>query len=1142
MAANLPGGASPVRSLLAGWRVSLQRTRADWPIVAAVWLITLLAAVLLSAGAIYPSAAAEAGLRRALADAPAADANIEISLYGPSSGAAALDGPAQKELRDVIAPIGGQIVRDWRSTATLGLPGLAAGEAGDQAILGFLDGLADHATLRAGEWPAERSGPSEPIQVVLVDTAATELRLGVGDELTFVAHAGSEPVVVAARLVGIFAINSITDAYWFGDELLTAGIHENPSYRTFGPFLTTLDDLLLHAGVDSVQMQWRAFPNFERQTVDEAAQLRRRVEALGERLQTATGEDFQVSTGLVAILSAAERSLLVSRAGVTLVMAQLAILAAYAVILTATLLADHRRVDTALLRSRGAGSRQVALLALAEGLSFTIPSVIIAPWLAAAALRVLNVAGPLADVRLRIDPQITLGSYLGAGAAGIACLVLLVLPAVLAARGFVAEQGGLSRQETRTFGQRVGLDIALVAVTAIALWQLRLYGAPLTRTVQGSLGLDPLLVAAPGIGLVAGGVLALRILPHLAAAVETAVARRGDLVVSLSSRQLARRPLRYTRSALLLMLAMSMGVFALSYATTWSTSQRDQAAYQAGAEVRVRPGRLIDAPPAWTLPGAYARLAGVEQLSPVERISDGISFTAAGSADLLALDADTAASVVLVRGDESATSLGALMEALRTGRREPRLIPAPAGATHLRVVPRVDIASTLTFDDETGEARSSPVPPGSLVGVSVSATAIVRDAHGLLYRVESSLVPMTWPATPILVPLEPIADGGAGVVGPARAHLDGPVELAALGIAVWLPDDMATSDAVFGVAALSAGAGPDGPWADVPLASADGWAARMGREFDVLEDVPAGQVQGSAVELNGDGPFGIVFDTGGHGPAVQISLLPASAAVTSGTIEAIANRSFLADTASTTGETVIAMIDGRARAFRIAGVVESFPTTDPGQPLLILDERTLGLARLQGTGSTRSPDEWWMAGADPDLQAITDSLRGSAFASAEVVAVVERTRSLGTDPVALGIIGALALGFVATGLFAIVGLTVSAGVSARQRRTEFALLRSLGLSGRQLSGSLWLENGSLVLVSLVAGTSLGLLIAWLVLPFVTVTQRAVAPIPPVVVHVPWDSIVVLLIASALALGLALVVIGGVLRRLGVGSILRMGED
>jgi hypothetical protein len=59
--------------------VSLHRTRADWPIVAAAWLIVLLAATLLAAGPIYSSAVSLAGLHRVLDDAAAADANIEVT-------------------------------------------------------------------------------------------------------------------------------------------------------------------------------------------------------------------------------------------------------------------------------------------------------------------------------------------------------------------------------------------------------------------------------------------------------------------------------------------------------------------------------------------------------------------------------------------------------------------------------------------------------------------------------------------------------------------------------------------------------------------------------------------------------------------------------------------------------------------------------------------------------------------------------------------------------------------------------------------------------------------------------------------------------------------------------------------------------
>ena len=1123
--------------------MSLHRTRADWPIVAAAGLITLLAAVLLSVGPIYSSAASEAGLRRALADASVADANIEVSLYGAPADATVVDGQAQAELERVIGPLGGSIVRDWRGSATLGLQGLPESEDGDQAVLGFLDDLPGHATLVDGAWPAE-GGADGPIQVVVVDAVAENLRLVVGDELSLVAHPPGQTVVVPARLAGIFAIDAVADPYWNGDEQLLAGMHDNGQYRTLGPFLTTLDDLLEHASVTSVHMQWRTYPNFERLTVDEAPHLRSRVEALPTRLQMATGADFQVATGLPSILGDAVRSLLVSRTGVLLLVAQLAILAAYAIVLTASLLVDHRRIDTALLRSRGAGAPQVALLALAEGLLLAIPAVLVSPWLAVAALSLLNVVGPLADVSLQIAPRVTLDGYLAAGAAGVVCVALLVLPAVLAAREFAAEQGELSRQETRPFGQRMGLDIALLAITGIALWQLRLYGAPLTSTVHGTLGLDPLLVAAPAIGLVAGGVLALRILPLLAHGVEAAVSRGRDLVGSLGSRQLARRPLRYTRSALLLMLSASMGVFALSYATTWSASQRDQAEYQTGADVRVVPGTSLRGLPTWALPGAYAGLASIEQESPVERISDGISFAAAGSADLLALDADTAAGIVLLRADASAQPLGAMMQALRKGRPEPRLVPLPDGAAYLRIAARLDIASIsqTVFDPDTGEGHAEELDPATLADLRVSASAIVRDAHGLLYRVASDLVPIEGPTTAVVLALEPTEERSANAVKQVDARLDGPVELIGLGVDVWLPDATLMTDGVVGVAELSASVDPAGRWTDVPLASIGDWLAKMAQGLQVLADVPADQTRGPAVQLGGNGPYGFIFGGGSAGPSARLSFLPASVVRWDAAVPVIANRAFLAATASAPGDIISATVEGAVRRLSIAGVVESFPTTDPGRPLLILDEATLGLLRLQGTSSVRSADEWWMAAPDGAAEALSGALRSSPFDSAEVVTVVDRTRSLSTDPVALGIIGALTLGFVATGLFAVVGLTVSAAVSARQRRTEFALLRALGLSGRQLSGSLWLENGSLVLVSLLAGTSLGLLIGWLVLPFVTVTQRAAAPVPPVIVHVPWDRILFLDLLSALALGVAVVVIGAVLRRLGVGSILRMGED
>jgi hypothetical protein len=1134
-----------VRALVAGWRLSLHRTRADWPIVAAAWLITTLAAVLLSIGPIYSSAAATAGLHKALEAAPSADTDVEVSLYASRQQTAGADVRVRGELASAIQPLGGEIVRDFRSTESFALGGPTTGGATtdgshQRAILGSLDRLAEHATLRAGAWPADRVGSSAPIQVVVLDSVARALHLSPGSAVSLVSRGFDQIITIDARVVGVFGPDRVNDPYWHGDALLTGGVELDGQDRTFGPFLTTPRDLLQSAGVESVHARWEAFPDLERLTLDDSAPLRGRLADLPGREQVIAGDDVVVTTGLPVILAGVERSLLVARASVLLMMVQLAILAAYAIILTASLLVEHRRITTALLRSRGAGPGQVALLSFAEGLLLAVPAVVVAPWVAVGALNLLTFAGPLADASVIIAPRVTLDAYLAAGAAGIVSVALLAIPALLAARAFAAEHRELSRQETRTFGQRMGLDIALLAVAAIALWQLRLYGATLTRTVQGSLGLDPLLVAAPAIGLLAGGILALRILPLLAHVVETAVSRGRHLVAPLGFRQLARRPLRYTRSALLLMIAMATGVFALAYGSTWSASQHDQAMYQVGADVRVRPG--VTGPPQWAMPRAYAGVASIASLTPVERIENGVSI-ASGTADLLAVDADRASSIVLLRPDAADRPLDEMAGALRDGRPAVPFATLPARTAYLRVTPRLDIGSIsqFTFEPGTGATQPHPLDPATL-DIRVSVTTFVQDVHGLVERATSNELPVGRPAMPIVVPLAPTE----GITAPLSARLaeglDGPVKLVGLQVDLRLPLDTTLTRGFVGVAEVAASAGRAGAWSIVPLTPAGPWAARLAQGNPL--EVPADESHGVAMPFTGQASGGrdVLFGNGPGGEPAHLTFLPQALATLDKPVPAIADRAFLASTHSAAGGVVLAGIDGALRNISIVGVVDGFPTTDPKQPLLVLDEPTLGLLRLQATSDAKAVDEWWMSVPDRSVPSLTAALRATPFESLEVASVVERARTLSTDPVALGIIAALTFGFVATALFAIVGLSVSAAVSASQRRTEFALLRALGLSARQLAAWLWLENGSLVLVSLLAGTLLGVFIGWLVLPFVTVTQQATAPVPSVLVDVPWMSILLLDLVSLVALAVAVIVIGTGLRRVGVGSILRMGED
>ena len=219
------------------------------------------------------------------------------------------------------------------------------------------------------------------------------------------------------------------------------------------------------------------------------------------------------------------------------------------------------------------------------------------------------------------------------------------------------------------------------------------------------------------------------------------------------------------------------------------------------------------------------------------------------------------------------------------------------------------------------------------------------------------------------------------------------------------------------------------------------------------------------------------------------------------------------------------------------------PEVDPNDDsIIVVDLPTFSMVEFATDGNIVTPDEWWVAANDGEIERVARDLQEAPYFSPRVVNRISRGETLLNDPVALGIIGSLALGFVAAGLFAAIGFAVSAAVSARERLTEFALLRALGLSTGQLSGWLSLENGLLVGISIVGGTILGLVLAWAVLPLVSLTQAAASVVPSVIVVIPWASVVALESVTIVVLLVVVIALAAFLRRLGLGSVLRLGGE
>lgn len=1095
-----------LQGLMAPLRVVLQRSLADWLIVAATWLMILCATTLVAIGILYGDAVALTGLRQVIRETPATATTIQVEMRAPGDELAEIEPRIERQIDRILGWTGGELIKVTQSE-TYALPEQPSSDTTDLALFGSYEGLDRHAALTAGAFPQRGA---EQMEAAISAMTAHALGLSVGDDMELTSTRGGDRSIWV-RIAGTWQPNDVDDPYWRANPFELTGMTAGSSFTTHGPFVVAREDLIGRTASGAVTLQYRALPNFDDLAVEDVTWMRSDTAALEGRLTDALGDraSFQVSTELDTILSEVGRSLLVSRSGVVVLTIQYAVLAGYAILLVAGLLVEQRRIETALLRSRGAGVGHVVLMSFVEGLVLVVPAAIAAPWLAVGALNLLNLAGPLADAGIRIEPAVNDAVWIATAIAGLAAVAGLVLPALNSGRGLSTVRQSLARQGNRSLAQRLGIDMALVVLAGVSLWQLRQYGAPLTETVRGEIGLDPLLVAAPAIGLLAGAIVALRLVPLAAELGERLLTRGRGLVAPMGARQVSRRPLRYTRSALLLMLAAALGTFAGAYASTWTRSQSDQAEYGTGSDVRVTVSGFGDLPE-WAIGQAYRSIDGVDAALPVAR--EGFDV-AEGNGQLLALDAGAAEEIITVRPDLAAQPIGDLLATLMPTESAALGVTVQGEATWFGLELSVSLAA-----EEADEEEEFARPPLAANWPGIVPSILIRDADGLLHRLDGGRVNVGAERQRIEFEL-------ATERGVTPAH---PLEIVSIELGVQLPEEVVAVGTLV-IDGLETAADERGPWTEVALDDLSWSRLDAGAEAVALDPT------GSGVTIGGGRPL---F---GSASGIATVLRLSGEGRDPAPIPALAGSSLLATMGVATGETIEVGSLSARRGFVITGTLDGFPTLDPADPFLVVDLATLAAADA-AAGRVLAADEWWLDTADGRGPAVAETLRGDPYSTESVVAREDLHRDLLSDPVALGVIGSLALGALAAVVFATIGFIVSATVSTRERLGEFALLQAIGLSHRQLSGWLSMENAFLLVIGLAAGTGLGLILAWVVLPFVSLTQEATLAVPPVEVVIPWGIYGLLYLAAAVALVVTVVVIGNLLGRVRVSGVLRSGGE
>jgi FtsX-like permease family len=1071
--------------------LTLPRLNAHRLVIVAAALTTIVAAALATALAAVSGQALPRAVRHDLSHAPGTSLSISGSVNGgqaaqynailPSQIRSALGGTAftfyQAGWSDPLGFVLGALPAT--PAAVPGSGGTGNTPIAEAAALGDITGQAE---LVSGSWPGAPVR-GQPIPAALPATAAALLHVTVGDVLRMRDRITQNYIKFV--VTGLYRPRQVSSPYWDLSEIAPSGSSTAGGFTTFGPL--TVQPSALAGSFPVNQGTWLAEPQTASIPASQLTAVAANVNGLGTALQEAQQlPSLTLTTRLPAVLDGTASDLDVARSLLAICAVLVFLLAAAALLAAARLLAGQREGESAMLTARGATRWQLVRMTAAEAIPLCVLSVAAGGVLGVLLARLVALGGSGAGA----GP--TAGTWLAAGAVALASMVIMLVPAVsTVAPGTARARRG--RQAAVSGVTRAGADVALVLLAVLAGWQLRHYSA-VSAGANGNFGIDPVVVLAPALALAGGTVLALRLLPAGGKAGDRLAARSRRLTAALASWQISRQPIRQGGAALLIVLAVATGTLALSQRQSWTRSDHDQAAFAAGADVRVDVSQPLSA----------AQAAGVVSLPGVEHALPVVAFPqTATNGEVLALNSDQAANVALLRADQSPVSAAVLFGKIaRTG--PPSGVALPGRAAEVQLVARLG--------------------PASLGLAPVTVSVSVQDAGNDVYQLDAGTLPADGQDHTLTVTLanQPGGSGSGSAIYPLR--------LTSVSLDYTLPATRPREPATFTLDGFSAGPGTS----QQPGAALAAWPAA-----------------GSSTELAGvrqttgtSGPSGMpaVTAEGASGPAFSVTLDPGYGLAASGVfgvppspvlgeltltgtppvaaLPGIATQRFLASTNTSVGSVVQANVNGAILSVKIVGAVTTFPTVSMSGGALIVDLGRLQDVLTSSSLSPAQPGQWWLAtsggagGPSAGPPGLPAGLTGDLPPGSDITSAAGVAAGLLSDPLSTVPQQALLVVAVAAAVLAITGFCVSIAAGVRQRRAENALLAALGVPPRSAAGQLCLEKLMLSLPAAVAGLVLGVVLAELLVPALTLTSSAATPVPPVLVEFGWAQILPLALAIA----------------------------
>ena len=1026
-----------------------------------------------------------AGVRLALSGAPRTDTAVSVSLFQPIASVAAARAASDASVRTLL----GRATTASTVVATSSLLPVPQLDASVAALTYFAEAgsLLSHSTLVAGTWPTGS-------QVAIPVTAATSFGLSVGDSFTV----GSDTVVTVAGLY-----RAERSSAWRSDLLDGSG--DNPSFpkpdtRAFIPTHAFGPLLVAGGGLDSLGVRAQLVglgyaPDFGGLEVAELAPLADRLHDADNQIPYRLGDAatrIVYTTHLDGVVGDASQSLLATRATVTVVALLLLAVAMAALVQTAQLFSAAGSRSRALMRRRGASAGQIVGLATVEAVALALVIGVAGALLSQAVYALVARIPPMVAADMPMQAFLRPADLATAGIVALASTAVIVAPALGAARtedsGRRSRLGGLARS---------GFDLGVVALAAVALWQMQSYRSPVVQGV--SLRLDPVLVISPTIILIGGALLGARLVRPAARLVSALSARSRGVVLPLAGWEVGRRTQRATAAVLLLTLTIALGTFSESFLASWKQSQIDQASMSVGPSVRV-PGSTV--PP------------GSGQPQPVIRRS---GLVAGPEADLSLDNPDGTPATILGLTSQARDLLDTGRNRREGGRTIVRTLASSAPAAVAGIALPGDVRGVST----TVQLGSSAVP-----GAHGQVRAMVQTPQNTIATVDLGVVPLDGLSHRV---------SGRAKVGEGARFLGYQVDLEADDPDLY-PHDSGNvrAELLFGeLAALSRESGSESPPREIPLTAVtlSGWSARQSvdpRTEPAIDVVPPGWQFAVDTSI----PSGL--DTQPQSVVVmawkQDRGLPA---VLSGRLSRFMGLS--------AGAPISIVLPGAIVSSTVSAVVSNIPGSLEGPGTIAVDQEALQRALAARGIATPMVDEWWVEVPDARARDYVDSIRRPAGAAPVMSSALEAER-LQQSPLRVATQAALLLAIVATAVLAALGFGAHTASALAARRGELAQLRAVGLRRRQVVRLIGAETLLLGALGTALGLALGIILSLTIGPVAATSPTGALTIPTLDVVFPWPQILLLVALSGGVIATVVLVVARDQRAIDPSRILRAGAQ